>query len=128
MLNWQKPYVNLFSPFEMEKVTNVICTIYNNYGHVAMNCKRRTRRGNAGPWRSSGMVCYHCHKLGHMVKFCRTRKNNPINHSIYKKCKQKVNVEETREDMNRIWKKKSDDKPVEEPNPSPSVENPTPVN
>lgn len=65
-MNWQIPYVNWFSPFEMEKVTNVICTICNNYGHVAMNYERITRRGNVGPWRSSRMACYHCHKLGHM--------------------------------------------------------------
>lgn len=29
--------------------------------------------------------------------------------------------------MNRIWKKKSDDKPLKESNSSPSVENPSPV-
>lgn len=65
-----------------------------------MNCRKRTRRGNAGPWRSSGMACYHCHKLGHMAKFCRTRKNKLVNHSKDQKGKQKVNVEENREEMN----------------------------
>lgn len=41
-LNWQRSYDNWFSPFEMEKVTNVICTFCNNLGHVAMSYRRRT--------------------------------------------------------------------------------------
>lgn len=41
-MNWQRPPNKLFSPFEMEKVTNIACTICNNFGHVAMNCRRRT--------------------------------------------------------------------------------------
>lgn len=101
-MNWQKPHVNWFSPFEMEKVTNVICTICNNYGHVDMNYRRRTGRGNAGPWRSFGMTFYHCHKPGHMTKFCRTRKNKLVNHSEDQKGKHKDIVEETREEMNKI--------------------------
>lgn len=108
----------------MEKVTNVICTICNNFGHVAMNYRRRTGRGNAGPWRVSGMTCYHCHKSGCMAKFCREKKNKLVNHSKDQKGKHKVDVEETRAEMNKIWKKKSDDKLVEESIPSPSAENP----
>lgn len=103
----------------MEKVTNVIFTICNNFGHVAMNCRRRTGRGNAGPWKSFGMVCYKCNKLGHLAKFCRSRNSKPVNPSK----NQKVNVEETREEMNQIWKKKSDDSLEEETVPSPSEEN-----
>lgn len=127
-MNWQRPYGNRFSPFEMEKVTNVICTIYNNFGHVAMNCERRTKRGNARPWKSSGMACYHCNKPGHLEIFCRSRNNKPVNPSKDQKGKQKVNVKEIREEMNWIWKKRSDDSPREEIVPSPSVENPAPVN
>lgn len=67
------------------------------------------------------MAFYHCHKSKHMVKFYRSRKNKLVNHSKNQKGKHKVNVEETREQMNRISKKKSDDIPIEEPNPSPSV-------
>lgn len=48
--NWQRPYANQSSPYEMEKMMNLICTIFRNYGHVAMNCRRRTGRGNDGPW------------------------------------------------------------------------------
>lgn len=127
-MNWKRPYGNRFSPFEMEKVTNVICTICNNFGHVAMNCRRRTERGNVGPWKSSGMACYHYYKLGHLTKFYRSRKRKPVNPSKDQKGKQKVNVEETREKMNRIWKKKSDESPGEETVPSPNVDNLASVN
>lgn len=84
----------------MEKVTNVVCTFYNNFGDVAMNYKRRIGRGNVGPWRSFGMVCYHYNKLGHLAKFCRSRNSKPINSFKDQKGKKKVNVEETREHMN----------------------------
>lgn len=105
-MNWQKLYVNWFSLFKMEKVNNVICTICNSYGHVAMNYKIRTGRGNVGPWRSYGMAFYHCHKLGHMAKFCRTNKNKSVNHSEDQKGEEKVNFEETKEEMNKIWKRR----------------------
>lgn len=36
------------------------------------------------------------------MKFCKYRKNKPINHSVDQKGKHKVNVEETREEMNQI--------------------------
>lgn len=69
---------------------------------MAMNYRRRTGRGNAGPWRASRMAIYHCQKLGHMAKFCRTKKNKQINHYEDQKGKQKVDVEETRVEMNKI--------------------------
>lgn len=125
--NWQRSYGNWFRPFEMEKTTNVVCTFCNNFGHVAMNYKKRIGRGNVGPWRSSGMVCYHYNKPGHLVKFCRSRNSKPVNSFKNQKGKQKIDVEETREDMNWTWKKKSRDLPIEETIPSPSEENPAPM-
>lgn len=126
--NWQRPYVNQSSPYEMENKWNVICTIFHNYGHVAMNFRRRTSRGNAGPWRASEMTCFHCHKSGHIARFCRARMNQPVNQSADQKGKKKVDVEETYDEMNTIWRKKSEEKPSKDSNSSPSVENPSPVN
>lgn len=73
------------------------------------------------------MVFYQCNKLGHLAKFCRSRNSKPVNSFKDQKGKHKVDVEETKEDMNQIWKNKSDDSPGEETIPSPSEENPTPV-
>lgn len=75
--NWQRPYANRSSPYEMEKRMNVVCTICHNYGHVAMSYIRRTDRGYVGPWRASSMACYHCHKSRHIAKFCREKVNQP---------------------------------------------------
>lgn len=72
------------------------------------------------------MACYHCHQPGHIAKFCKVKKNQPVNQSVDWKGEKKADVEETKDEMNRIWKKKSDDKPSEESNSSPSVENPSP--
>lgn len=79
---WQIPYMNRSSPYEMENRWNVICTICHNYGHVAMNCRRRTGRGNVGPWRESGMAYFHCHKPEHLAKFCKAKMNKPVNLSV----------------------------------------------
>lgn len=88
-----------------------------------MNYQRRTNRGNVGPWRAYGMACFHCHKLGHIAKFCRDRMNQLVNHYVEWKGKKMVYVEETRSEMNKIWKKKSEDKPSKESNSLAGVEN-----
>lgn len=106
----------------------MVFSIYDNYGHVALNCRSRIGRGNVGPWRASGMVCYHCHQLRHIVKFCRTIRNQLVNQSKDHKGKKQVDVEETREKMNKIWKNKSDEIPSKDPNSSPSVDNSSPEN
>lgn len=129
---WQRPYVNWFSPSEMEKRMNMICTICNNYGHVAMNYRRRTSRGYARPQRASGMACYHRHKSGHIVRFYGARMKQSVNQFADQKRKNKVDVEETRVEMNKIWRKKSDekfeDKSLEDSHSSPNVENRSPIN
>lgn len=73
------------------------------------------------------MVFYHCNKPGHLTKFWRTGNNKPVISTKDQKGKKKIDVEETREDMNQTWKKKSKELPVEEIAPSPSEESPTPV-
>lgn len=70
------------------------------------------------------MACYHYNKPRHLAKFRRSKNSKLVNSSKDQKGKQKVDIEETREDMNQIWKKKSDDSPGEETIPSPSEENP----
>lgn len=66
------------------------------------------------------MACYHCHQPGHIAKFYREKVNQPVNQFDDQKGKMKVDVEETRAKMNKIWKKKDDEKPYEDPNSSPS--------
>lgn len=75
---------------------------------------RRTGRGNDKPWRASRIACFHYHKLGHLAKFCRARMNQLVNQSIDRKGKKKVDVEEVRSEMNKIWRKKSEEKPLEQ--------------
>lgn len=126
--NWQRHCANQSSPYEMEKRMNVICTICHNFGHVAMNCRRRNGRGNVGPWRESDMACYHCHQTGHIARLCRAKMNQLVNQFVDRKGKKKVDVEETRNEMKKIWRKKSDEKPSEESRSSPRVENHSLVN
>lgn len=74
------------------------------------------------------MTCFHCHKLGHIAKFCRARGNKPVNQFVDQKGKNQVDVEETKNEMNKIWKKKSEEKQSKDSHSSPSVDNPSLVN
>lgn len=74
------------------------------------------------------MTCFHCHKQGHIARFCRARMNQLVNQYVDWKGKKKVDVEETRSEMNKIWRKKSEEKLSEDSNSSPSVDNPSPEN
>lgn len=60
---------------------------------------------------------------GGTTKFCRSRKSKLVNSFKDQKGKQKVDIEEIREDINQIWKKKGDDLLGEETFPSHSEEN-----
>lgn len=73
----------------------------------------------SGPWRATGLVCYHCNKLGHIVRFCRSRKS--ISNDIPVTQEGEIDVEKVQGDMKKTWKKK----PImleEEPISAPSVE------
>lgn len=50
---------------------------------------------------SVNIRCYNCNKSRHMTKQCRRKEvQNPI------KLTKKINVENVRDDMKKIWKKK----------------------
>lgn len=67
--------------------------------------------------------------MGHIDKLCRTLKNQLVNQSPDRKGKMEVNfVEETRAEMNKFWKNKSEDKSSEDSNSSLGVENYSSIN
>lgn len=101
------------------------CWICHDHGHTTATCRRKNGNMNNGPWRAPGLVCYHCNKLGHIARFCRSRKN--ISDDIPVTLIGDIDVQIVQVDMNKTWKKK----PVvsqEEPVSAPSVEILEPTN
>lgn len=62
---------------------------------------------NNAPWRTPGMVCYHCNKLGHTARTYRMRKNLSDNIPITREGK--IDVETIQAGMNKTWKKKREE-------------------
>ena len=71
------------------------------YGHILENCIRTHFKGNYSRWLSQ-ITCFSCHKTGHV------RNNFPIMSKAPKTKfdKGKTEVENLRNEMNKIWKKK----------------------
>ena len=60
-------------------------------------------RGNVGPWRSTGMACFMCHKIGHLTKDCKMN-NLSSNRLEDNEGEKVVDMETVRTKMNKMWK------------------------
>lgn len=79
------------------------CYVCNDFGPKANLCKSRLNKGNIGQRNDK---CYNCNKFGHLVKFCRNKsikKDNLVKRDEFAK---KISVEEVKNEMKMIWKKK----------------------
>jgi len=92
---------------QMNKSFNGRCFACNRIGHMANQCRSRGYQSNM----QRNIVCQICNRSGHIAKFCRNKnqdKRGPVYHNQNQdKGKQKVNADEVRSEMNKIWVKKN---------------------
>ena len=93
-----------------------MCNIGAHFGHMIMNYRLRNSRGKFGPWKSTGLVCFICHKYGRLAQKCKYRQ---VSNEDNKGKTIVVNQEQVRNDMKKIWvKKEENDAPRGNPSSS----------
>lgn len=118
-LNQYRTYDLRSNGYEVSTGWRATYLIYCGSGHTAATCRRKNVNVNTGPWRAPGMVCYHCHKSGHISRICKLKKN-PLGD---------IPVDlEGKVDMDKIWKNKFEEEPQDVPVSAPSVETSEPAN
>ena len=83
--------------------TRKSCHYCQEHGHISENYIRTHFSGNYNRWLSQ-TTCFSCLKIGHICKYCPTRSKTP--NFEFNKRKSKVDVEHTRGEMNKTWKKR----------------------
>lgn len=124
--NWYRTYDHWSKGHGAANSWRATYLIYRGSGHTVVTCKRKNGNVNTRPWRTPGMVCYHCNKPGYTARACRLR-NNPSG-DIPVDPKGKIDVETIQAYMDKTWKNKSKEKPQDVPISAPNVEIPEPKN
>jgi len=82
------------------------CFTCNRVGHMANQCRSRGYQSNM----QRNVICQICNRSGHNAKVCRNKnqdKRGPVYNQNQDKGKQKMNADEVRNQMSKIWVKKS---------------------
>ena len=83
------------------------CHYFQEHGHVLENCIRTHFRSDYKRWLSQ-TICFSFLKIGHIIHYCQTRSNAPSCEFNNIKGKGKEDVENVRNEMNKIGKERED--------------------
>lgn len=99
---------NRFNEGRMDK-------LFNGYCYTSKKFKQRENqyrsKGNGGKSNQKNVICYNFNKQGHVSKVYRIKKGNNSALVETNDLVKRVDKEEMKQEMNKIWRKKEEEKP-----------------